>query len=103
MSRLSALSRHSLSREILLPPSGQGFSFYSAEAVLPLLTPKQRVTSRTDWLTTDAEISHPDPNFASELRIPTIHIGLRRFRHGETTQYQCLLPKEPLDYDVAWV
>ncbi|KAH8989079.1 hypothetical protein EDB92DRAFT_896778 [Lactarius akahatsu] len=92
---------------LVLPPSGQSFSFTRsvrgtvprafgsqrsqrqtrrcAKAVLPLPTQKQRVTSRTDWLTTDVEVSHPDPNSASELHIPIIHIGLRRFRHGDTT------------------
>ncbi|KAI9429044.1 hypothetical protein H4582DRAFT_1828027 [Lactarius indigo] len=72
-----------LQGELLHLPPGQGFSIYSIGAVLPLLAAKQRATARADWMTTDAEVACPDPNCASRLRI--IRMGLRRFRHSETT------------------
>lgn len=65
-----------------LPPE-QGFSIYSLAAVMPLLAAKQRVTSPNDWMTTDTDVACPDPNCKTRLRIT--RIGLRRFRHGETT------------------
>ncbi|UXN67436.1 TIGR04076 family protein (plasmid) [Phyllobacterium sp. A18/5-2] len=69
--------------EMLHFPPGQGFSIYSLSSVLPLLAAKQRQTHRNDWMTTDAEIACPDPNCSSRLRIT--RLGLRRFRHAETT------------------
>jgi uncharacterized repeat protein (TIGR04076 family) len=65
-----------------LPPQ-QGFSIYSLAAVLPLLAAKQRPTHPNDWMTTDSEIACPDPHCPSRLRIT--RLGLRRFRHAETT------------------
>ena len=69
--------------EMLHLPPGQGFSIYSLAAVLPLLAAKQRPTHPNDWMTTDAEIACPDPNCPTRLRIT--RLGLRRFRHAETT------------------
>ena len=69
--------------ESLFLPPGQGFSIYSLAAVLPLLAAKQRPTSANDWMTTDAEVACPDPNCPSRLRIT--RLGLRQFRHAETT------------------
>jgi len=69
--------------EMLHLPPGQGFSIYSLAAVLPLLAAKQRATHPNDWMTTDAEVACPDPNCPTRLRIT--RIGLRRFRHSETT------------------
>ena len=69
--------------EMLHLPPGQGISIYSLASVLPLLAAKQRPTHRNDWMTTDAEIACPDPNCGSRLRIR--RLGLRRFRHAETT------------------
>ena len=69
--------------EMLTLPAGQGFSIYSLAAVLPLLAAKQRPTHRNDWMTSDAEIACPDPNCGSRLRIT--RLGLRRFRHSDTT------------------
>lgn len=59
------------------------FSLYSLAAVLPLLPAKQRPVAARDWMATDAEIACPDPNCPSRLRIT--RLGLRRFRHGDTT------------------
>ncbi len=72
-----------LKGEMLSLPSGQGFSIYSISAVLPLLAAKQRPTHKNDWMTSDAEITCPDPNCASRLRI--VRTGKRRFSHAETT------------------
>ena len=69
--------------EMLHLPPGQGFSIYSLAAVLPLLAAKQRPTHPNDWMTTDAEIACPDPNCPTRLRIS--RLGLRRFRHADTT------------------
>ncbi len=69
--------------EMLTLPSGQGFSIYSIAAVLPLLAAKQRPTHPNDWMTSDSEIACPDPNCPSRLRIR--RMGLRCFRHSETT------------------
>ena len=52
-------------------------------AVLPLLAAKQRVTSPNDWMSTDSDVACPDPNCKTKLRIT--RIGVRKFRHGETT------------------
>ena len=69
--------------EMLHLPPGQGFSIYSLAAVMPLLAAKQRPTHPADWMTTDAEIACPDPNCPTRLRIA--RLGLRRFRHADTT------------------
>ena len=69
--------------EMLHQPPGQGFSIYSLAAVLPLLAAKQRATHPNDWMTTDTDIACPDPNCPTRLRIS--RLGLRRFRHSETT------------------
>ena len=72
-----------LKGEMLSLPPGQGFSIYSLAAVLPLLAAKQRPTHPNDWMTSDAEVACPDPNCQSRLRIR--RMGLRQFRHDETT------------------
>jgi uncharacterized repeat protein (TIGR04076 family) len=69
--------------EMLHLPPGQGFSIYSLSALLPLLPAKQRPTDANDWMTSDAEVACPDPNCSTRFRIR--RLGLRRFRHGETT------------------
>ncbi len=69
--------------EMLHLPPGQGFSIYSLAALLPLLPAKQRPTHKNDWMTSDAEVACPDPNCSTRFRIQ--RLGLRRFRHGETT------------------
>ena len=65
-----------------LPPE-QTFSISSLAALLPLLPAKQRPTHPNDWMSTDAEIACPDPNCPTRFKIR--RLGLRRFRHGETT------------------
>ena len=89
-----------LQGEMLHLPPGQGISIYSLSeflqslteqniliyvtgAVMPLLAAKQRMTSRNDWMSTDAEVACPDPNCPSRMRI--IRTGIRTFKHGDTT------------------
>ncbi|KAK2043176.1 hypothetical protein LY76DRAFT_540565 [Colletotrichum caudatum] len=72
-----------LQGEMLHLPPGQGISIYSLSSVLPLLPAKQRVTSKNDWMSTDALIACPDPCCPSQLKI--IREGIRTFRHSETT------------------
>jgi uncharacterized repeat protein (TIGR04076 family) len=69
--------------EMLTLPPGQGMSIYSIASAIPFLAAKQRPTDANDWMTSDAEIACPDPNCPSRLRIT--RMGLRRFRHAETT------------------
>jgi uncharacterized repeat protein (TIGR04076 family) len=69
--------------EMIYLPQGQGFSIYSLASLLPLLPAKQRPTHKNDWMTTDAEVACPDPNCSTRFRIT--RLGLRRFRHVETT------------------
>ncbi|OHF01954.1 hypothetical protein CORC01_02832 [Colletotrichum orchidophilum] len=72
-----------LKGEMLYLPPEQGISIYSLSSVLPLLAAKQRVTSKNDWMTTDALIACPDPCCPSQLKI--VREGIRTFRHSETT------------------
>jgi uncharacterized repeat protein (TIGR04076 family) len=69
--------------EMLHFPPGQGFSMYSLAALLPLLPAKQRATAPADWMSTDAEVACPDPHCPTRFRIT--RLGLRSFRHGQTT------------------
>lgn len=69
--------------EMLHFPPNQGFSLYSLAALLPLLPAKQRATSPSDWMSTDAEVACPDPHCPTRFRIT--RLGKRIFRHGETT------------------
>lgn len=69
--------------EDLIFPEGGRFSFYSLAALLPLLAAKQRETAENDWMTSDAEISCPDPNCGARFRIT--RQSTSTFRHSETT------------------
>ena len=69
--------------EMLHLPPGQGFSIYSLAALLPLLSAKQRTTHPNDWMSTDTEVACPDPHCPTRFRIT--RLGLRTFRHHETT------------------
>jgi len=83
-----------LQGEMLYLPPGQGFSIYSLAAVLPLLAAKQRVSSASDWMSTDAEVACPDPNCPTRLRIT--RTGRRRFRHADTTAIPLPVVEPPL-------
>jgi uncharacterized repeat protein (TIGR04076 family) len=72
-----------LSGENLSIPAGKTFSIYSFAALLPLLPAKQRETDKNDWMTTDIDISCPDPNCGALFRIK--RVGRKVFRHSEVT------------------
>jgi len=72
-----------LSGENLSFPAGQTFSVYALAALLPLLPAKQRMTSKNDWMTTDAEVACPDPHCGARFKIT--RSGKSTFRHSETT------------------
>lgn len=69
--------------EALVFAEGQRVSMYAMAAVLPFLPAKQRETSASDWMTTDAEIACPDPHCGGRFRIS--RAGKRWFTHAETT------------------
>jgi uncharacterized repeat protein (TIGR04076 family) len=64
-------------------PPGQTFPLYPLATLLIFLPAKQRMTDENDWMTTDTDISCPDPNCGGIFRIT--RIGKRVFRHGEVT------------------
>jgi uncharacterized repeat protein (TIGR04076 family) len=59
------------------------FSMYSLAALLPLLPAKQRPLQPTDWMTTDCDISCPDPHCGAKFRIS--RTTTRTLRHSETS------------------
>jgi len=64
-------------------PDGQGFSMYALSALLPLLPAKQRKTHPNDWMSTDMEVSGPDPNVGATFRIERLE--KRTFEHDEVS------------------
>ena len=86
----------------VLPSPGQDFSIYSigmwsypmrlenstlnatqcADAVLPLLAAKHRVTAGTDCMTTDAEVACPDPDCGSRQGCGGFVAAKRRGANG---------------------
>lgn len=81
--------------EMLRFPPDQGFPLYPLAALLPLLPAKQRPSEPADWMTTDAEVSCPDPHCGGRFRIT--RTGMRTFRHGDVT----LVPMPASPPDVA--
>ena len=70
--------------EELFLPKGQGFSIYALASLLPLLPVKQRNTHPNDWITTDTDVSCPDPNVGGLFRIT--RIGKRVFKHNQVSR-----------------
>lgn len=64
-------------------PDWQWFSFYNLAAIIPLLSAKQRVTNKNDWMTTDSYLSAVDIYCGAIFRIS--RIGIRTFYHHETS------------------
>jgi len=64
-------------------PDGQGFSMYALASLLPLLPAKQRRTHSNDWMSTDMEVSGPDPNVGAIFQIE--RIGERTFEHDDVS------------------
>ena len=64
-------------------PRGQIFSMYALAALLPLLTVKQRMTNKNDWITTDTDVACPEPNCGAIFRITIIR--RKTFNNSEVT------------------
>lgn len=60
----------------------QKISMYALAAILPLLPAKQRETTPHDCMTTNAEITCPDPHCGGRFRIK--RLSKRGFFHAET-------------------
>lgn len=69
--------------EELTMPAGQSFSIYALAALIPLLPAKQRETHRNDWMTTDMEVSCPDPRCGAIFKIS--RIGKHEFKHSDVS------------------
>lgn len=72
-----------LSGENLSIPAGKTFSVYALATIIPILPVKQRETDKNDWITTDTDITCPDPYCGGRFRIKRIR--KRKFRHSEVT------------------
>jgi uncharacterized repeat protein (TIGR04076 family) len=50
-----------LSGENFSLPQNQSFPIYCLAALIPIITVKQRITDKNDWISTDNKIACPDP------------------------------------------
>jgi uncharacterized repeat protein (TIGR04076 family) len=64
-------------------PAGKHFCLYALQAVVPLLTPKQRVLDPNDWLERDTLVACPDPD--ERLIMQVERIARRRLVTDELT------------------
>lgn len=64
-------------------PEGKHFCLYALQAVIPLLTPKQRVLDANDWLEHDTLVACPDPEERLVMQIK--RTGRRTLRTSELT------------------
>jgi len=69
--------------ENLVFRKGMKFSMYSLAGLLPILPAKQRITSPTDWMSTDAVIACTDPNCGGLFKIT--RLKKRTFKHSQAT------------------
>jgi uncharacterized repeat protein (TIGR04076 family) len=69
--------------ENLVFPKDHKVSMYALAALLPLLPAMQRELSEHDWMSTDTEITCPDPHCGGRFRIT--RLNRRWFSHEETT------------------
>lgn len=53
-------------------PAGKHFCLYALQAVIPLLTPKQRSLDPHDWLERDTLVACPDPDERLIMKIERI-------------------------------
>src|SRR5215208_3679009 len=53
-------------------PEGRHFCLYALQAVIPLLTPKQRLLDPNDWLERDTLVACPDPDERLIMKIERI-------------------------------
>lgn len=64
-------------------PDGSHFCLYALQAVIPLLTAKQRRLGPDDWMELDTLIACPDPDERLIMRVE--RIGTRTLRTDELT------------------
>lgn len=72
-----------VSGENLSLPPGQTFPIYPLAALLPLISAKQRMTHKNDWISTDTDVACPDPHCGGIFRIQRIR--KRTFHHGDVS------------------
>lgn len=72
-----------LSGENLSIPTGQTFTIYALGSLLALLPAKQRLTDPNDFMTTDTDVSCPDPNCGAIFRIRRVRE--RIFKHKDVS------------------
>jgi uncharacterized repeat protein (TIGR04076 family) len=53
-------------------PAGKHFCLYALQAVVPLLTPKQRALDPNDWLERDTLVACPDPEERLIMKIERV-------------------------------
>lgn len=73
--------------ENLIFPAWWSFSYFNLAAIIPLLAAKQRETDENDWMTTDHEVTGPDPSCKA---IFTIKREWKRLFYHEETSNQWL-------------
>ena len=64
-------------------PAGKHFCLYALQAVVPLLTPKQRILDPNDWLERDTLVACPDPEERLIMHIE--RIGRQSLRTDDLT------------------
>lgn len=64
-------------------PEGRHFCLYALQAVLPMLTAKQRELDPQDWMAHDSLVCCPDPEERLIMRIE--RIGRRELRRTDLT------------------
>ncbi|MFW6075029.1 MAG: TIGR04076 family protein [Chloroflexota bacterium] len=64
-------------------PAGKHFCLYALQAVIPLLTAKQRNLDPDDWMEQDTLVACPDPEERLIMRIE--RIGRRQLRTEDLT------------------
>lgn len=70
------------SSRLRIPP-GRHFCLYALQAVIPLLTAKQRCLDRDDWMELDTLVACPDPDERLIMRVE--RIGSRQLRTDDLT------------------
>lgn len=72
-----------VSGENLSLPPGQTFPIYPLAALLPLISARQRITHKNDWISTDTDVACPDPHCGGIFRIKRIR--QRTFHHKDVS------------------
>lgn len=72
-----------LSGENFSLPQGQSFPIYCLAAIIPIITVKQRMTDKFDWISTDHDVACPDINCGGIFRIT--RLNKKTFYHHQVT------------------